>query len=202
MNYKVSQLQPLTGPEIASEDLLLLIDVNPATGNVRSRKVTVQDLIDFRILNSGLSNYVLISGSYANPSFIASLDWTKLINTPTTLSGYGITNAYTKTEVDNLLDTVEGNEVVSMSITGAETKSLNLHQADGGTVSVSYVDTYTHTQSSPSSTWTITHNMNKYPSVTIVDSAGTTVDGSVDYISLNAVTINFCGAFSGKAYFN
>ena len=31
---------------------------------------------------------------------------------------------------------------------------------------------------------------------------GTTVDGSVDYVSLNAVTINFCGAFSGKAYFN
>lgn len=202
MNYKVSQLQPLTGPEIAGEDLLLLIDVNPTTGNVRSRKVTVQDLVDFRLLNSGLSNFVLLSGSYANPSFITSLDWNKIINTPDTLAEYGITNAYTKTEVDNLLDTVEGNQIASMSITGAETKSLNLHQVDGGVVSVSYVDTYTHNQSSPASTWTITHNMNKYPSVTIVDSAGTTVDGSVDYTSLNAVTINFCGAFSGKAYFN
>lgn len=29
------------------------------------------------------------------------LDWTHVFNTPTTLAGYGIANAYTKTEVDN-----------------------------------------------------------------------------------------------------
>lgn len=202
MNYKVSQLQPLTGPEIAGEDLLLLIDVNPTTGNVRSRKVKVEDLVDFRLLNSGLSNFVLLSGSYADPSFITSLDWAKIINTPDTLDGYGITDAYTKDEVDDLIDTVTGNEVVSMSITGAEVKSLNLHQADGDTVSVSYTDTYTFTQPVPSSSWSVTHNMNKFPSVTIVDSAGNIVEGETVYNSLNTCTLNFQGSFSGKAYFN
>lgn len=202
MNYKVSQLQPLTGPEIAGEDLLLLIDVNPATGNVRSRKVKVEDLVDFRLLNSGLSNFVLLSGSYADPSFITSLDWAKIINTPDTLDGYGITDAYTKTEVDDLIDTVTGNEVVSMTITGAETKTITLHQTDGDTVSVSYTDTYTFTQPTPSATWVVTHNMNKYPSVSIVDSAGNIVEGDTVYDSLNTCTLTFQGSFSGKAYFN
>ena len=59
----------------------------------------------------------------------------------------------------------------------AETKSLNLHQADGDTLSVSYADTYTFTQPTPSASWSVTHNMNKYPSVTIVDSAGNIVEG-------------------------
>jgi hypothetical protein len=202
MNFKVSQLKQLGPTEVSAEDFVYIIDINPTDGGVRSKKIAVGDLVDYRITNSALSGFVLLAGSYADPSFVASLDWGKILNTPTTISGYGITDAYTKTEVDTLLDTIEGNEVVSMSITGAETKTLNLNQADGGVVSVSYVDTYTHTQSSPASTWTVTHNMNKYPSVTIVDSAGTTVDGSVDFINLNSVTINFCGAFSGKAYFN
>lgn len=32
---------------------------------------------------------------------ITGVDWTDITNTPTTLAGYGITNAYTKTESDN-----------------------------------------------------------------------------------------------------
>lgn len=36
---------------------------------------------------------VMTSGSYANPSWIASLAWSKISGTPTTLSGYGITDA-------------------------------------------------------------------------------------------------------------
>ena len=39
------------------------------------------------------SFYPLLSGSYANPSWISSLAWSKLTSTPTTLAGYGITNA-------------------------------------------------------------------------------------------------------------
>ena len=45
--------------------------------------------------------------------------------------------------------------------------------------------TYTHTQSSASDTWTITHNSNRYPSITVVDSAETVVIGTVVYNSAN-----------------
>jgi hypothetical protein len=37
---------------------------------------------------------VLTSGSYSNPSWISSLAWSKISSTPTTLSGYGITDGW------------------------------------------------------------------------------------------------------------
>jgi hypothetical protein len=48
--------------------------------------------------------YPLLSGSYANPSWITSLAWSKITGTPTTISGYGITDAYTQTQVNNLVN--------------------------------------------------------------------------------------------------
>jgi hypothetical protein len=61
---------------------------------------------------------------------------------------------------------------------------------------------FVYTQTSPSAVWTINHNLNKYPSVTIVDSADNMVIGEVFYNSLNQVTLTFAGAFSGKAFIN
>ncbi len=40
-----------------------------------------------------VTNGVVTSGSYSNPSWITGLAWTKISSTPTTLSGYGITDA-------------------------------------------------------------------------------------------------------------
>ena len=62
--------------------------------------------------------------------------------------------------------------------------------------------TYVHVQSSAASVWVVTHNLNKYPSVTVVDSAGSVVVGEVVYNNTNKVTITFIGSFSGKAYLN
>jgi len=62
--------------------------------------------------------------------------------------------------------------------------------------------TYTHTQTSASATWTITHNLNCFPSVTIVDSAGTVVIGDVSYTNANTLVVTFVAAFGGKAYLN
>lgn len=62
--------------------------------------------------------------------------------------------------------------------------------------------TYVHTQDTASATWSIVHNLNKYPAIAIVDSAGSIVVGEVKYISSNEVQVYFNGAFSGKAYVN
>lgn len=62
--------------------------------------------------------------------------------------------------------------------------------------------TYLHTQSEASSEWVITHNLEKYPSVTIINSAGDEVIGEVYYNSQNQVTITFSGAFKGTATLN
>ena len=71
----------------------------------------------------------------------------------------------------------------------------------------SYVDTrsdknYVHTQITASNNWIITHNLNKYPAITIVDSGGTVVIGEIEYVNLNLVYARFNGIFSGKAYCN
>ena len=40
-----------------------------------------------------VTNGVYTTGSYSNPSWLTSLGWSKISSTPTTVSGYGITNA-------------------------------------------------------------------------------------------------------------
>ena len=61
---------------------------------------------------------------------------------------------------------------------------------------------YEHDQSSPSSSWVITHNLSKRASVSVVDSAGTMVMCDVQYDSDNQITLNFDSSTSGKAYIN
>lgn len=61
---------------------------------------------------------------------------------------------------------------------------------------------YTHYQTIASDTWEITHNLGKNPSVTVIDSAGSEVEGDIEYDSVNMLTMTFSGAFSGTAYLN
>lgn len=49
---------------------------------------------------------------------------------------------------------------------------------------------YTYQQLVPAATWLITHNLNKFPSVTIIDN-GIIVEAAVEYIDLNTVLVEF-----------
>jgi DNA polymerase II small subunit/DNA polymerase delta subunit B len=44
--------------------------------------------------------------------------------------------------------------------------------------------------------------LKKFPCVQVIDSAGDSVDGIVEYISNEELTITFSAAFSGAAYLN
>ena len=61
---------------------------------------------------------------------------------------------------------------------------------------------FVFTQNAPAITWTITHNLDKFPSVSVVDSANEIVYGEVTYTNTNLLTVTFTAAFSGKAYLN
>ena len=61
---------------------------------------------------------------------------------------------------------------------------------------------YIHNQMSASSTWTVQHNLNKFASVSVVDSGNNIVIGDVEHIDENNLTITFNASFSGKAYIN
>lgn len=53
-----------------------------------------------------------------------------------------------------------------------------------------------------SSVVTVNHNLGKRPSVTVVDSAGDEVVGSVNHISNNQLIVTFSGGFSGIVFCN
>lgn len=74
------------------------------------------------------------------------------------------------------------------------------HQSSTSNTSSS--TTFTFEQSVASDTWNVMHNLDKYPSVSIVDSGGNLVDGEVKYVTSNRILINFTSPFSGKAYLN
>lgn len=49
---------------------------------------------------------------------------------------------------------------------------------------------------------TVDHNLGKFPSVTVIDTANDEVEGSVDHISINQVIVSFSASFSGKVVCN
>lgn len=61
---------------------------------------------------------------------------------------------------------------------------------------------YVYYQNTPSATWTIIHNLGKLPSVTVIDSGGDEVEGSVNFIDNNILIITYSAPFSGKATLN
>ena len=98
-------------------------------------------------------------------------------------------------------------------------QTTNKVVVSGNTVAVTSVGTQgpagagdlniVHTQGSAASTWQVSHNLGKYPSVTVVDSADNIVVGTVIYkdwsnntSSTSKLQIVFEGTFTGKAYIN
>jgi hypothetical protein len=93
--------------------------------------------------------------------------------------------------------------VTASSFTNTETqRTLNLTREDSTVLSSSFKFAHIHTQTSASSSWSITHGLGKFPSATVVDSAGSEVIGEVNYTDNNNLTITFTAPFSGKAYLN
>ena len=62
--------------------------------------------------------------------------------------------------------------------------------------------TYTHEQNSGATTWSVTHNLGKQPSVTVVDVNNVQGYGIVTHTNANELTITFPGNTTGKAYCN
>lgn len=59
---------------------------------------------------------------------------------------------------------------------------------------------YTHNQIVASNLWTIVHNLDFYPQLTVFDSAGSMVEGAVTHTDETTLTIAFSAAISGIAH--
>lgn len=62
--------------------------------------------------------------------------------------------------------------------------------------------TFVHDQTTASDDWFIAHGLGKYPSVTVIDSAGDQAEGDLIYVSATSLRIVFSAAFTGRAYLN
>ena len=122
-----------------------------------------------------------------------------------------IDNLNTTTPGQGALDARQGNvlkgmipnvvdDVTSTSATAA--LSANQGYVLNNLINEKQDKNFYFTQTTASDTWVITHNLNKYPSATVIDSAGTEVVGNITYNSLNQITITFSGAFKGSATLN
>lgn len=63
-------------------------------------------------------------------------------------------------------------------------------------------DTFIFDFDATSTFWVIYHNLNKRPSVTVVDSTNAVVESTVEYLGNNAVQITLNSPFKGQAYLN
>lgn len=57
-------------------------------------------------------------------------------------------------------------------------------------------------QLAPAFHWIIIHNLNSYPSVTVVDTGGTEIIPDIVYTNNNQIDLYFANSTSGKAYLN
>jgi len=68
--------------------------------------------------------------------------------------------------------------------------------------SASQDKTFVFDQAVPSAVWTITHNLGKFPSVSVVDTQKEVYWGNVEYINSNQLKVTFSGSFAGQAFLN
>lgn len=119
-----------------------------------------------------------------------------------------------KTNLDNQSGINTGDETTLSIQTKRPLKTINNESLEGsGNVQINYNDldnlptivndkNYVHNQIVASNFWEIQHNLDKYPSVSIIDSGNNLVVGEIKYIDSNNIIITFTSVFSGKAYFN
>ena len=109
-------------------------------------------------------------------------------------------------EVNDLSASVVWVNVPDANITES---SVTQHQAaltitESQISDLSYVNDkhFTFNQISPAVTWNINHGLNKFPSVEVVTTGGDIVEGDINHVDANNVTLTFSAAFAGRAYIN
>jgi hypothetical protein len=102
----------------------------------------------------------------------------------------------------SIQDKVSIDDMVA-NFTKVEQSSVNGNIIINGEEKIVFTQpTYVHNQISASNIWTINHNQMRFPSVSIVDTAGDLIMADVRYVDLNTIEIRFSGQTSGKAYLN
>lgn len=103
-------------------------------------------------------------------------------------------------ETDRSVVEVQEDDAVRSVVVDSETVSVvtALEQGPPG----AGADKHYQQAFQPTAFLSVVHNLSKYPSVTVVDTAGDEVEGAVSYISNNELTVSFGAPFGGVIYLN
>lgn len=178
--------------------LPIVLDVNgtPATYYANA-SLGINPQVEFTGLAIGayVFKYTVLCAGLPDDSYL-TINVTAGPGNDCNIGGANLTITYTATSATIYSDT--GTDVV---VDGATSSTAGLLTSTLYTKLIS-LGTYVHDQSIASGTWVITHNLGRFPSVTLIDSGGTVFIGEVHYDSINQLTITVSPAFAGKAYLN
>ena len=96
-------------PKLKPGDNELVVE---GTGSIEFKYITPVKLGDIAVDINAVSDPICDDEGNIQ---LDKLDWSRISNTPSTLSGYGITNAYTKNEIDLKLQNIEIKDVYTKS---------------------------------------------------------------------------------------
>lgn len=206
------------------------IETNTALGSYIGSSIKPFDSIygnELYLLSAASTNKIILSASDATPNIRPAVNNTGTIGTnlvvwnniySTEFTGSLTGNASTASKlyspkkingidfdgsIDITINAVDSTERIASSLMGTANGVATLDE-DGKLLQSQIPDLndkYVFNQSTELTDWTIEHNLGKFPSgVTIVDSAGSVIEGAIQYLTNNSIKISFNYAFSGKAY--
>lgn len=115
-------------------------------------------------------------------------DLIELLNQKVDVTQYNEDIAEINEKIDGTLNNIVGSDLIGV-------------ERDNQTVTITS-NTFVFEQGVASDTWNIQHNLNKMPSIHLVDSSGREFEAEKNYISNNQVIVNLGSATTGKAYLN
>ena len=164
--------------QLASDESAVSALTTTVSGKLDSSEVTATATANKVLrLNASAQLPASITGNAATATNVA---WSGVTATPTTVSGYGITNAYTKTEVDSAISTA-------------------VSTATGGNVASASTAAKLTTARSISMTGDVTWSIASFDGSANVTAAGTLANSGVTAGTYPKVTVNAKGLVTGGA---
>lgn len=105
-------------------------------------------------------------------------------------------------EEEQLVSEIQGFTEVMAAYSGVDNALIDVEVNNEAKTIEAKSKTYVFEQGIAAARWNIQHNLNKYPSVTVIDSAGDQVFANLNYIDENNLVLDFGAEFTGKAYLN
>ena len=80
--------------------------------------------------------------------------------------------------------------------------SIEVQQGGAQGVPGSAANSYTHTQTIAATVWTVAHNLNRKPSITVVNNLDQRIEPDVGYVDANVVQVTHGTEITGKVFCN